>query len=103
MKKTEVLARYTELEAQLKDIYNKLSAIKEQFEARNWGSSMASSIPWALAAINSKRQDYVRERRRFAGLTEAEIETLDFVSAFESKAEEIEGYMCTYRTFKNMI
>ena len=103
MKKTEVLARYTELEAQLKDIYNKLAAIKEQFEARNWGSSMSADIPWALATINSKRREYVCERKRFAAMPEAEIESLDFVSVFEIKAEEIEGYMCTYRTFKSMI
>ena len=103
MKKNEVLARYAALEAQLKDIYVKLASIKEQFEARNWGSSMDYNIPWALAAVNRKRQEYVQERKRFSAMPEAEIEALDFDTLFRDKADEVESYMCTYRTFKNMV
>ena len=102
MKKSEVLARYAALEAQLKDIYAGMAAIKEQFEARNWGSSMDYSVPWALAAVNRRRQEYVQERKRFSAMSEAEIEALDFDTLFRDKADEVEGYMSTYRTFKNM-
>ena len=102
MKKSEILARYAALEAQLKDIYSKLSAIKEQFEARNWGSSMSADIPWTLAAINRKRREYTCERKRFETMPESELEALDFAAAFRGKEEEVEGYMSAYRTFKNM-
>lgn len=103
MKKSEILSRYAALEAQLKDIYSKISAIKEPFEARNWGSSMSADIPWALAAINRKRREYTAERKRFEAMADAEVEALDFTAAFRGKEEEIEGYMSTYRTFKNML
>ena len=102
MKKSEILARYEECEARLKDIYAKISAIKEIFAERNWASSMRDSIPSALAAINTVRQKYARERKRFATATEADLAALDFDSLFRAKEDEIEGYMSTYRTFKNM-
>ena len=102
MKKSEILARYAEMEVRLRDIYAMMSDIKERFAERNWASSMRDSIPGALVAINTTRRRNASERRRFEACTEAELAALDFASLFRDKDEEIERHMAAYRTFKSM-